>query len=104
MFIKPFISKYRESLGKSQYYLAKVADIKKVMSRAGINGDLHFGYPSYFDKKDIDKFPHHLRRGCEYGHDPVILGDKEYYYVGGKYMTRKRVLNLCKVYGLEVNN
>lgn len=108
MFLKPVFSKYKETQNKDFYYIAKVSNIKKVMTKYGLGGegDFNFGYPHYLNKKDIDKLPRYLRRGGEYGHDPVIIDKpKEYYLLcswPSKYITHSHLLNLCKVYGLEI--
>ena len=108
MFLKPIISKYRESQGTPLYYIAKIGDVKKIMSKYGLGGkgDLIFGYPDFLSKKSIDKLPKYLRRGGEYGHDPVIVDNtKETYCISSrqkKYVTRSHLYNLCNIYGLDV--
>lgn len=86
-FIKPLSSVIRQDIGEPHfYYMTPVADIAKIAKKYGItpngrggggnwSGHQAWEYPIYdfFTKTEIDRIPKHMRRGGEYGHDPIRI-------------------------------
>lgn len=102
IFLKPVRSKIKEMAGDKQfYYIAKVGDYAKTLRKYGL-GHLSYGSGDwsqdgcarYLTKNDIERLPKYLRRGGEYGHDPIKIPNYS------KIDTYSK--NIIKLYNLEV--
>ncbi len=111
-FLRPIYSKIWENDKRSEFfYLAKVNDYANVMKKYGL-GHLSYGQipddvryldgyvyehdggsKKYLTKEEIDHFPKYMRRGGEYGHDPVKISKECTLGSWAK--------SMCKVYGID---
>lgn len=113
-FIRPLKSKIAEVNGNENiYYVALISKPKKIdkisdtpWGATGWNPCCCRQTTKLYNKNEISKVPRHLRRGGEYGHDPVKaidISNNTTYITNEKFKKeRKKYINLCKVYGLKI--
>lgn len=112
MWTKPIDSVRRMRNKYTSFYYLTLVNIKKISSQCKVArphwlNSQHQESAYWYDKTTIDKFPRHLRRGGQYGHDAVqlkkhtILGPTSYYTKTQEKKEVKKMKLLCNAYGLN---